>query len=193
MYRYLMSFKTKKLSQTYNKQTTQKTFQDTLTNTQIKDYLKEYKQASDISKVSIGTHLRYFSINPENPKEKVFRLGGTLNKIDMEKKYVILGNGQVTWSVQIPNAIFFQKLTQEEIKKEMKEEIRKEVITEMNDSDDDCLKLKEEIRKLNKKLELYSDMEKEYKNLLKKNELLTEQLNKIAKEIVIEKEKRKKK
>ena len=104
-----------------------------------------------------------------------------------------MGNGQLTWSVQIPNAIFFQKMTADEIKTEMKEEIKKEVMTEiMNEDDnDECLKLKDEVKKLNKKLDLYSDMEKEYKNLVKKNDLLTEQLNKIAKEIVNEKKKKK--
>ncbi len=187
-----MSYKTKKISQVYKK-TGQKTFQDTLTNAQIKDYLKEYKQITDISKVSIGSHLRYFSIDPENPKNKIFRLGGNLNKLDMEKKYLILGNGQLTWSVQLPNAIFFQKMTPDEIKTEMKEEIKKEVMTEMMNDDDnnECVKLKEEVRKLSKKLDLYVDMEKEYKNLIKKNDLLTEQLNKIAKEITNEKKKKK--
>ena len=187
-----MSYKTRKITQTY-KPNGQKSFQDTLTNAQIKDYLKEYKQITDISKVSIGTHLRYFSIDPNNSKNKVFRLGGNLNKLDIEKQYLILGNGQLTWSVQIPNAIFFQKMTADEIKTEMKEEIKKEVMTEMMNDDDDneCVKLKDEIKKLNKKLDLYSNMEKEYKTLVKKNEALTEQLNKIAKEIVNEKKKKK--
>ena len=68
-----------------------KTFQETLSNTDIKERLKEYKKVDNIKTVSIGTHCRYFSVDL-NTKQKVFRLGGNLNKIDPEGRYVILTN-----------------------------------------------------------------------------------------------------
>ena len=90
---------------TYDKtyQRAAKTYQETLSNQDIKDKLKEYKKVTDIKTVSIGTHIRYFSIN-QTTKEKIFRLGGTLNKIDPDGRFIILSNGTVNWSVQIPTS-----------------------------------------------------------------------------------------
>ena len=159
-----------------------KTYQETLTNQEIIEKLKEYKKVEDIKHVSIGTHLRYFSVNPKT-KEKVFRLGGNLNKIDPEGRFIVLSNGSVSWSVQIPNAIFYQKLSDVEIKEELKKEIRKEMLTEVEQSENELESLKKEIKNLNKKLENYKELEKNYKNIVKKNDILTRQLNKIEVEI----------
>ena len=100
----------------------EKTYQDTLTNKEIKEKLKDYKKCSNIKTVSIGTHIRYFSVDAN--KEKVFRLGGTLNKIDSEGRFIILGNGTISWSVQIANTQFWQKLSEVELKEELKEELK---------------------------------------------------------------------
>jgi hypothetical protein len=147
------------------------TYQDTLTNKEIKEKLKDYKKCTDIKNVSIGTHLRYFITNSNN--EKVFRLGGTLNRIDPEGRYVILGNGSLSWSVQAGGAQFWQKLSEHELKEELKEELKKEIL--LDDSKSQTLE------KENKNLK------KELKLLTKKNELLTAQLEKIANEIKREK------
>lgn len=165
------------------------TFQSTLTKQQIKDSLKEYKQCNDISKVSIGTHLRYFTINDK--KEKIFRLGGTLNKIDPELRFIKLSNGKIEWSVQIKNTTFYQKMTEAEIKEELKNELRKEIMTEECNFDktneieieyEEIKKenelLKKEIKSLNKKIDVYENMEKEYKKLQITMDKITQEIKK---------------
>jgi hypothetical protein len=157
------------------------TYQQTLSNHDIKEKLKDYKKVENIKNVSIGTHCRYFTIDPKT-KQKVFRLGGNLNKIDPEGRFVVLTNGQLSWSVQIPNSIFYQKMTEIEIKDEMKKELKKEIMTEQEQlSDDDDLK--KQVKYLLKKMEDYKDLEK-------KNEQLTMQLKTIEKEIKKEKNKK---
>ena len=160
-----------------------KTFQETLSNTDIKERLKEYKKVDNIKTVSIGTHCRYFSVDL-NTKQKVFRLGGNLNKIDPEGRYVILSNGSANWSVQIPNTIFFQKMTEAEYKEEMKKDLKKEIMTEMNQSEnEDDVDLKKQVKILLKKLE----------ETTKKNEQLTSQLKSIEHENKKEKKEKKEK
>ena len=185
----------KRLTTDKNYKRPDKTYQDTLTNQEIKDKLKEYKKCQDIKTVSIGTHLRYFTIDP-NTKEKMFRLGGTLNKIDPEGRFVVLGNGNLSWSVQITGTIFWQKLSEVEIKEELKEELKKELKKEFINADgfvtDQILEkenkdLKKEIKNLQKKLESFEDCEKENKSLHKKIDMLNAQLSKIAGEIKKEK------
>lgn len=177
---------TKRLSKANSYDRPEKTYQDKLSNQEIKEKLKEYKKVIDIKIVSIGTHIRYFSIDPKS-KEKVFRLGGTLNKIDPEGKYVVLSNGSVTWSVQIPNAIFYQKMTESEFKEELKKEIKKEMMTEVRDKyshvqspDEDVEELKKEIKNLKSKIENYKESEKKYK---KENEALAAKIATIETEI----------
>lgn len=155
------------------------TYQETLTNQDIKDKLKDYKKVVDIKTVSLGTHIRYFSVDSKT-KEKTFRLGGSLTKIDPEGKYVVLSNGTVSWSVQIPHAIFFQKLSETELKDELKKEIKKEMMTETHSPNEDVEILKKEIKNLKLKLEQHKNTEKEYK---KKNESLNDKLSTIENEI----------
>jgi hypothetical protein len=177
---------TKRITRDKGYQRPDKTYQDKLSNQEIKEKLKEYKKVVDIRTVSIGTHIRYFSIDPKS-KEKVFRLGGTLNKIDPDGKYVILSNGSVTWSVQIPNAIFFQKMSEGEFKEELKKEIKKELMTEMQNSEENVDELKKEIKNLKTKLENYKESIEQFKEsekeLKKKNETLTAKIATIEAEI----------
>ena len=180
----------KRLTNDKNYKRPNKTYQDTLTNQEIKDKLKEYKKCSNIKNVSIGTHLRYFIIDNDT-QEKTFRLGGTLNKIDPEGRFVILGNGTVSWSVQIIGTQFWQKMTEAEFKEELKEELKKEIKKELETTEcydpnmeKEYKELKKELKNLQKKFDI---IEEENKSLIKKNDQLTSQLSKIASEIKKEK------
>lgn len=180
----------KRINNTQNYHRPTKTFQETLSNQEIKEKLREYKKVSDIRNISIGTHIRYFTIDSKT-KNKVFRLGGNLNKIDPEGRYVILSNGDINWSVQIPNTIFYQKMTENEIKEEMKKELKKEIMTEeQQQSDEEYEQLKKENKLLRSKIEDLKTIEQEYINLTRKFESQAKQLEKIAKEIKKEKTKK---
>ena len=48
-------------------------------------------------------------------------MGGFLTKID--KDYVVLSNGKLSWSVQKNNSIFFKKMSYNELKEELIEKI----------------------------------------------------------------------
>lgn len=98
-----------------------KTYTEKLTQEDIDDLLDDYKMIDDLSKVPIGSHLRYCTVD-KNGKKK-FRLGGFLHKNNGLPKYVILSNNNVTWTVQITNTQFFRKMNIKEIKNEYEEEI----------------------------------------------------------------------
>lgn len=175
----------------YNRPDT--TYQSTLSNHDIKEKLKEYKKVDNIKNVSIGTHCRYFSIDPKT-KQKVFRLGGNINKIDPEGRFVVLCNGTLSWSVQIPNTTFYQKMTEQEVKDEMKKELKKEIMTEQQqNSDEDDMDLKKQVKMLMKKLDDYKDLEKKCAEVMNRNEQLVSQLKTIEKEIKKEKKEKKEK
>lgn len=142
---------TKRLTRdtTYNK--TKKSYQDNLSPDEIKQKLEEYSQVDDIDEVPLNSHLRYFTINVKSGK-KQFRLGGFLTKID--KDYVVLSNGTLSWSVQKKNNIFFRKMTFQELKEELTGKIKKSYESELK-------KLKEENKKLKSAL-------KKVKNQVKK-------------------------
>lgn len=112
---------TKRLSRdtTYDKKKI--SYQESLSKEDIKEKLEEYSQVEDISTVALNTHLRYFTINTKTG-EKQFRLGGFLSKVDLEKGYVILNNNNVSWSVQLQNTVFFQKMSFKALKEEIMEE-----------------------------------------------------------------------
>ena len=140
----MSDFKTKRLSNDNNKPKT--TYQDKLTPKEIKEKLEEYKKVEDISKVSLNAHLRYFAVNDKG--EKQFRLGGFLTKIDIEKGYVVLSNGNLSWSVQIKNSIFFQKMTFQDLKDELKEEIEKKYKSDIKILKDENKKLKTALKEI---------------------------------------------
>ena len=140
----MSQFKTNRLSNDDNKPKT--TYQDKLTPKEIKEKLEEYKKVDDISKVSLNAHLRYFTVNDKG--EKQFRLGGFLTKIDIEKGYVVLSNGKLSWSVQLKNTIFFQKMTFQELKKELKEDMEKKFKEEIKVLKDENKKLKNALKEI---------------------------------------------
>ena len=159
--------KTKRLTRdsTYNRP--KKTYQDTLSNDDIKDKLKDYKKVTDIRKVVIGTHIRYFTKDKDN--KKVFRLGGFLTKFGEEYKYVVLSNGQFSWSVQNNNTTdFWAKMNSKEI-----------VETVDHEKTEDAKNIEEEYKKLKEKNEY---MMKLLKDQHKVTEKLTKKLDAIESE-----------
>jgi hypothetical protein len=175
----------------YNYTRPNQTHQDLLSNQDIKDKLKDYKKITDISTIPIGTHIRYFIISD---KVKKFRLGGFLDKIDPQKRYISLSNGTIKWSVQLASSILYQKLSEDELKNELKEELKKELLTEtINQTGGEkqtINDLKNEVKILTKKIDElkniennYNSLIKEYNSLLKKNESLNNKIFKIEEEI----------
>lgn len=155
-----MSDKTKRLYK--DKQKTDNSYQNNLSPEEIKEKLEEYKKVEDISKVALDAHLRYFTINT-NTGEKLFRLGGFLKKIDLEKGYLVLSNGSLTWSVQIASSIFFQKMTFLELKKEIIAEAEKKNESKLQKLISENKKLKEALK------EIKSQAKKSKKNSTDKN------------------------
>lgn len=90
---------------------------DMLTKEEIDDLLEDYVKVDDITKISIGSHLRYFDIS--NEKKPKFRYGGTLI-LTCAPKYVVLKNGK-SWSVQIDRTIFYRRLKIQEVRDEYEE------------------------------------------------------------------------
>lgn len=144
------NFKTKRLTKDTNK--IQNSYQNNLSPNEIKEKLEEYKRVEDIKTISLNTHLRYFSVNPKTG-EKQFRLGGFLTKIDATKGYVVLSNGQLSWSVQLANTIFFKKMTFQELKKELVEDIGKVYMDEINKLKEENKKLKEALKQVKKEFQ----------------------------------------
>jgi hypothetical protein len=164
-----------------------KTYQERLTNQDIKEILKDYILVEDIKKIPIGTHVRYFIT--DNSSKKKFRLGGMITKIDPLGRYIMLSNGQTQpWSVQLSNTIFYKKLTDEE----RKEEIKKEILTEIN-TENKTISTKDKnidepyLNDLKKKMKVLmtkiNHLTDENNTLKKKNEKLNKQLSKIQIEI----------
>ena len=133
------------------------TLQDKLTEEEIKEKLEDYNEVEDITKVPIGTHIRYFTLIPDKKGKlkKVFRLGGQLKNKDNCDKYIILSNGTVSWTVQIDTSILYKKMNIDEIKDEY-ENIIKDLEDKIKDFEEIQIKeLEEQISSLkrdNKKL-----------------------------------------
>lgn len=140
-----MSDKTQKL--TKDKTKIENSYQNKLSPKEIKEKLEEYKKVEDISKIALDAHLRYFAID-QKTGDKLFRLGGFLKKIDLDKGYLILSNGSLTWSVQIKNSIFFQKMNFKELKEELIIEAQKKFLTELKNLKEENKKLKEALKEI---------------------------------------------
>ena len=94
------------------------TVQDNLTIEDINILLEEYNEVDDIHQLKTGVHVRYYTmVKSGRIEKKLFRMGGTIIKIDFEKKYMVLSNGKLSWSVQLNNKNkFYKKMTTDEIK-----------------------------------------------------------------------------
>jgi hypothetical protein len=153
-----MNIKTARLSKTdYDRP--KKTLQDTISNEEIKEKLEGYKQVDDISKVLIGSHIRYFTKTKDSKPS--FRFGGNLTKFGEEYKYIILSNGKLSWSVQNNNMnTFWVKMNQKEFKEQIESEVKetlnedkyKEKYKQIKNQSDYVLKLLDEQKKENDKL-----------------------------------------
>ena len=139
------NYKTKRL--TKDKKKSNNSYQDNLSPDEIKEKLEEYKRVDDITTVSLNSHLRYFIID-EKTGDKQFRLGGFLTRIDKEKGYVILSNGQLSWSVQLNKSIFFKKMTFQELKKELVEDVGKIYMDEIKKLKEENKNLKETLKEI---------------------------------------------
>lgn len=102
-----------------------KTLQDKLTDEDVAQLLQDYKPVDDLFKVPVGSHLRYFTVRKDaaGVVKKMFRFGGLLQNKDNADKYVVLGNGKITWSVQTKTAIFYKKMSFEELKEEYSKQL----------------------------------------------------------------------
>ena len=124
-----------------------RSYQDNLTPDEIKKKLEDYKLVKDIDDVGLNTHLRYFMIDEKTGK-KHFRLGGFLTK--NENDYIVLSNGQLSWSVQKNNSTFFQKLSNSEIKEEVENKLIKKYEKTIIALNNENTKLKNVIKSIKK-------------------------------------------
>lgn len=149
------SNKNNKSVTSYNGYTRPKVTQtDQLTKEQINEKLLNYSKVTDISKVSVGTHIRYFT---KIKNEMKFRSGGNLISNKGLPDYIILSNGRIRWSVQTNNTIFYRKMDEKELEKEYVEII-------------------------NEKTAQYKELKKEYKILEKEYNVLATDLSNLKKE-----------
>lgn len=132
-----------------------KTFTGNLTKDEINEKLQDYKLVDDISKVPLGTHLRYFVMKDGT---KLFRMGGNLKRNFDLPKFIVLVNALGTeWTVQVKDATFYKKMTLKEIKEEydgiideLHEKIKK-YKTKIEEKDNVIGELQETIKKIKSK------------------------------------------
>lgn len=133
-----------------------KTKQDDMTKDEFEQKLNGYKQISDVRDLVIGNHLRYMVYLPKE-KKYLFRMGGFLKQFGPEYKYMILHNGNVSWSVQInDNTTFFRQLTKNELLSENKKH---------DDYDNQKDKILEMKALLKKQYEENKELKKKLKNI----------------------------
>jgi hypothetical protein len=126
-----------------------KSYQESLSPAEIKKKLEEYQQVNNIDDINIGTHLRYFTFNPSTGK-KQFRLGGFLSKLD--KDYIVMNNGQFSWSVQKDKTVFFKKVSFGDLKEELVEKISKKYEKKIIDLTEENYTLKNALKTIKKQI-----------------------------------------
>lgn len=132
-----------------------KTFTSNLTKDEINEKLQDYKLVDDISKVPIGTHLRYFIMKDG---VKLFRMGGNLKRnLDLPKFIVLVNAVNTEWTVQVKDTTFYKKMTLKEIKEEydkiineLHEKIKK-YKTKIEERDNTIIELQDTIKKIKSK------------------------------------------
>ena len=140
---------TKRLSRDTTYKKPAKTFQETLSPDEIKKKLEDYKQINEIDGLPLNTHIRYFITNMTTGK-KQFRLGGYLTKID--KEYIVLSNGNFSWSVQKKNTIFFYKMAFDDIKEEIIRKVSKKYEKQFTELIAENEKLKNTLREIKRNI-----------------------------------------
>lgn len=136
---------TKRLSRETTNKPIGETYQSKLSDIDIAKKLENYSRVktSDIFKIPIGTHIRYFAINPKTG-EKQFRLGGNLSRYGENGEYIVCSNGTYSWSVQLSNSIIYKKLSTSELKENIENESKKEMT--------DLIKENKELKKMIKEI-----------------------------------------
>ena len=113
-----------------------KTFQQNLSEEEIKEKLMDYERVENISKVPLNTHIRYFAYLQEGGDKKrlkrAFRMGGFLTNKDNYEKYIILSNGTKSWSVNTEKSIIYRKLKPDEIMEKSEKKLRKKYEREIS-------------------------------------------------------------
>jgi len=139
------------------------TVQDKLTKEDINDLLKNYVRVSSYHELKKDMRIRYFIISDT---KKLFRTGGTITVIDLEKKYIVLVQNNITWSVQLnKNIILYREANIEDIKTEYMNEINK-LKKDIHEMGELCTQLKNENK-------ILVDKKNNYKNkLLSINKML---------------------
>lgn len=137
--------------------------QSNLTQEDINLLLEEYEEVNDVTtELKTGIHIRYYSLVKDKDKKKrgdfkkLFRLGGTIIKIDPEFKYVVLTNGKLSWCVQLENTIIYKKMSIKDIKDFYENEL---------DVKDDIIKRKD--KKIGKLKEIVEQLLEENKVMKK--------------------------
>jgi hypothetical protein len=164
-----------RLSNDTNYSRPKKTIQDILTKEEIKEKLMNYKKVEDITKIVIGSHIRYFTKDIKT-KKNMFRLGGFLTKFGEDYKWLILSNGEFSWSVQINgNNEFWVKINPKDMKEQIQTELEevigdkyKKKYEDMKNQTDYVIKMlkdqQKENNKLKQKLDAIEEVAKKDKN-----------------------------
>lgn len=147
----------------YNPNNSEKTYQSTLSQEEIAKKLEDYVlvPTEEINTIQIGTHIRYFNINPKTG-EKQFRMGGFLTKI--ADKYIVCNNGNLSWCIQFANNIIYKKLSNVELK----ENIIKTTTETNNQVVDNLIEENKQLKKMIKEIKETTIKAKEAKKNLKK-------------------------
>jgi len=132
-----------------------KTFTGNLTKDEIEEKLQDYKLVDDITKIPLGTHLRYFVMKNGT---KLFRMGGNLKRnLDLPKFIVLVNALGTEWTVQVKDTTFYKKMSLKEIKEEydgiideLHEKIKK-YKTKIEEKDNTIIELQETIKKIKSK------------------------------------------
>ena len=142
-------FITKRLTNDKNYKPQEKSYQSTLTKENISKKLEGYTriETKKLNNIPLNTHIRYFVINPKTG-EKQFRLGGYITKIGNNNEYMVLSNGNFSWSVQYANTIFYKKMSNDEFKEQFVTEFEDDIKKKM----DNLIKENKELKKVIKEI-----------------------------------------
>ena len=120
--------------------------QDNLTKEDIELLLEDYNEVLNITELKPTLEIRYFTTIKN---KKLFRMGGTIIKVDFDNKYIVLTNGKITWSVQLNDkTTLYRKMTLAEVKEFYENEINN-IETNVNKYKQTIEKLKNENNNLN--------------------------------------------
>ena len=140
---------TKRLSRDTTYKLPEQTYQSTLTTEEIAKKLDGYTriESNKINSIPLNTHLRYFTVNPKN-NQKQFRLGGYITKFGENGEYIILSNGEKSWSVQLGNTIFYKKQNLNEYKEQVVSEIDESIKKQMETLQKENKELKKVLKEI---------------------------------------------